>query len=435
MKNADFEWYLSKSREINGPHRCPFAAANRCPRYYESIYLLGEVGIATKVSPENKTKLDALWKDFEATIGEEAASISGGESNSTMAMSNFCPEVSYKIFGLFASGLFPFHGDTDRDMADSRLRRAGIKASDPRWHWAKFTPAHYSECSEYSILQARVTTEKRESATGGTVFNIENVQGAVGHLVNSQVKVVHVDEKNNPNAQACEYGVTVRAVFHQPSSIALEVVNIGREKIIINKMEATFRDGKIETKPPQLAKLDTGNIVLQPISLSQRGDIDYAERIETIFHELPIKLDFIDTLGTRYPVEALEKAITELKEYPLSPKRIADDLRLAVSPAFVGGNSPAISEWCNAFLGIVTPLKIEMMRAQIPSDWYGRFDTAIPILSRLTSSIPADFDPSKRQQIVSLVDQTARLTDTQAVGNKGEIIKVLERLEVLSNDT
>jgi hypothetical protein len=97
--------------------------------------------------------------------------------------------------------------------------------------------------------------------------------------------------------------------------------------------------------------------------------------------------------------------------------------------------NPAISEWRNAFLGIVTPLKIEMMRAQIPSDWYGRFDTAIPILSRLTSSIPAEFDPAKRQQIVSLVDQTARLTDTQTVGNQSEIIKVLERLEVLSNDT
>jgi DNA-directed RNA polymerase subunit RPC12/RpoP len=205
MKNADFEWYLSKSREINGPHRCPFAAANLCPRYYESLYLLGEVGIATKISPESKVKLDALWKDFEATIGEEAASISGGERNSTKAMSNFCPEVSYKIFGLFASGLFPCHDETDRSMAHSGLRRAGIKSDDPRWNWADFTPAHYSECSEYSILQARGTTGKRESAIGGMVFNIGNVQGAVGHLANSPVKVVQADGKNDLKAVSPEF--------------------------------------------------------------------------------------------------------------------------------------------------------------------------------------------------------------------------------------
>ena len=351
MKNADLEWYLSRSREINGHHRCPFAAANRCPRYYASLYLLGEVGIATKISNENKTKLDALWKDFESTIGEEAASISGGDSNSTKAMSNFCPEVSYKIFGLFASGLYPSHDETDRNMAHSRLRRAGIKSGDARWNWADFTPAHYSECSEYSILQVRGTggfkDEKKEGATGGMVFNIETVQGAVGQVANSPVTVVHGEGKNNLNTRNCEYGITARAVFHPPSSLAVEVVNIGREQIIINKMEATFQGGKTETKPPQLAKLDTGNIVLQPIRLHQRGDIEYAEGIETIFHELPTKLVFIDTLGTRYPVEELGKAITELNGHPLSAKRIADSLRHTVSPEFVGGNSEELAHECS----------------------------------------------------------------------------------------
>ena len=95
----------------------------------------------------------------------------------------------------------------------------------------------------------------------------------------------------------------------------------------------------------------------------------------------------------------------------------------------------ATSEWRDAFLGIVTPLKNEMMRAQIPSDWYGRFEISMPIMVRLTSSIPVEFDATKRQQIVSLVEQTARLNDRQAVGNQGEIIRVLERLEVLSRDT
>lgn len=148
-------------------------------------------------------------------------------------------------------------------------------------------------------------------------------------MANSPVTVI---QNENFKAQPCEYGITGRAVFHKPSSIAVEVVNIGREKIIINKMEATFQDGKIETNPPQLAKLDTGSIVLRPIQLQQRGDIDYAEGINTIFYELPIQLVLIDTLGTRYPVEDLEKAITELNDYPLSPKRLADGLRNTVLP-------------------------------------------------------------------------------------------------------
>ena len=95
----------------------------------------------------------------------------------------------------------------------------------------------------------------------------------------------------------------------------------------------------------------------------------------------------------------------------------------------------ATSEWCEAFLGIIIPLKEAMMRAQIPSDWYGRFEISMPIMSRLTSSIPAEFDAAKSEQIVSLVSQTARLTDKQAVGNQSEIIRVLERLEVLTHDT
>src|ERR1700677_3469697 len=101
MQKPDFQWYAGKSREMNGPVRCPFASASRCPRYYESLYLLGAAGISTKIPQETRIKLDRQWKDFEATIAEESASISGGGTKDTQAMSNFCPEVSYNIFDLF----------------------------------------------------------------------------------------------------------------------------------------------------------------------------------------------------------------------------------------------------------------------------------------------------------------------------------------------
>jgi hypothetical protein len=68
-------------------------------------------------------------------------------------MSNFCPEVSYNIFGLFASGLYPHHGEIDREMAHSRLAREKANRDDPRWDWASVTPRHYAECPEHSILQ------------------------------------------------------------------------------------------------------------------------------------------------------------------------------------------------------------------------------------------------------------------------------------------
>jgi hypothetical protein len=189
MQNPNWEWYAAKSRQMNGPSRCPFASANRCPRYYESLYLLGSVGIATKIPEEAKIKLDSQWKSFEATIGEEAASISGGEGNDTKAMSNFCPEVSFNIFGLFASGLHPHHGAIDLGMAHARLEREKVKRGDPRWDWANVTPRHYTECPEYSILQGNVMNDPahRENSSGKTVFNIGTVHGAVGNVSHSPV--------------------------------------------------------------------------------------------------------------------------------------------------------------------------------------------------------------------------------------------------------
>jgi predicted nucleotide-binding protein len=171
MQNPGFEWYAAKSREMNGPKRCPFASANLCPRYYESLYLLGDVGITTKISEETKVKLDSQWKKFEATIGEEAASISGGADNSMKAMSNFCPEVNYNIFGFFASGLYPHHGEIDRGIAYEQLAEENALAGDHRWNWASLTPRHYAECPEYSILQS-----ERNGNSGDQIMSIESSQ-------------------------------------------------------------------------------------------------------------------------------------------------------------------------------------------------------------------------------------------------------------------
>ena len=188
--NPNFEWYAAQSDKANVPKRCPFASASRCPRYYESLYLLGKEGITTEISEQEKDKLNQKWKGFESTIGEEAASIFGGKRK---CMSKFCPEVSYKIFGLFASGLYPHADEIDTGLAHERLGREGADLSHPGWQWSAVEPCHYTECPEYSILQHAASMQSNEkdkqSSTSHQTFNIGAVHGAVGNISNSQVTV------------------------------------------------------------------------------------------------------------------------------------------------------------------------------------------------------------------------------------------------------
>ncbi|MCZ6753102.1 MAG: HNH endonuclease signature motif containing protein [Acidobacteria bacterium] len=58
---------------------------------------------------------------------------------------HFCPEVSYDTFSYFASDMFEYLDERDRERA---YERDG-KQSDPRW--ASVTPRHYTKCREYSI--------------------------------------------------------------------------------------------------------------------------------------------------------------------------------------------------------------------------------------------------------------------------------------------
>jgi len=87
----DLSWYSEISDQKNVSLRCPYANVHRCPRYYSSLYLLG-----------NWNKSDLL-----PVITEHDTSIMGSDGNKS-GFSNFCPEVSFDIFGLFAVSLFPY---------------------------------------------------------------------------------------------------------------------------------------------------------------------------------------------------------------------------------------------------------------------------------------------------------------------------------------
>src|SRR6266478_1120232 len=43
------KWYTDISASKSLSPRCPFASVHRCPRYYQSVSLLGEAGVATAI--------------------------------------------------------------------------------------------------------------------------------------------------------------------------------------------------------------------------------------------------------------------------------------------------------------------------------------------------------------------------------------------------
>jgi hypothetical protein len=152
--NPDFAWYsaISESRKLQP--RCPFASVHRCPRYYQSLSLLGQSGF-TGIDPGLDAELLESWRksDLWPVTLEHTTSVSGWEGEGRARhYSKFCPEVAYDSFGFFASGLHDYPDEIDRDNAHRAVGREGADRSDWRWRWAALTPMHYAECPLYSAL-------------------------------------------------------------------------------------------------------------------------------------------------------------------------------------------------------------------------------------------------------------------------------------------
>ncbi|MCF8146254.1 MAG: hypothetical protein K9N21_20295 [Deltaproteobacteria bacterium] len=151
----DVDWYTGISEQKKVQPRCPYANVHRCYRYYASLYLLGEANITTKINEEEIKELDSFWakSDLLPALAEHDTGISGPDGRAT-GFSNFCPEVSYDIFGLFAVSLHEYADEIDIEAAHRQL---GEKAypNDWRWSWASVSPLHYLQCPAYSqILSA-----------------------------------------------------------------------------------------------------------------------------------------------------------------------------------------------------------------------------------------------------------------------------------------
>lgn len=177
----DLKWYAGVSAARNVAPRCPFASVHRCPRYYASVSMLGEWGIATRIDPKEDKRLFKRWKrsDLWPVVAEEDTGITGAPGKPSM-FSKFCPEVSFERFGWFASLLAYYADEIDMGVAHRNLARQGATGSDWRWGWAAATPMHYSECPLYSPLAN--TLEKADMRSAHTILQRYRQLGLWGKL-------------------------------------------------------------------------------------------------------------------------------------------------------------------------------------------------------------------------------------------------------------
>jgi hypothetical protein len=181
----DLEWYSNISKQENVPLKCPYANVHRCPRYYASLYLLGNADVTTKMNPEKIKELDELWNksDVLPVIAEHDTSIAKVDDKISM-FTKFCPEILFDIFGLFAVSLFRYADDIDQEAGYAQMKRDAYP-KDWRLTWSHVEPLHYLKCSVYSQLITRPVENKQDTLTGESIPEIIEIKpGFMGISLN-----------------------------------------------------------------------------------------------------------------------------------------------------------------------------------------------------------------------------------------------------------
>jgi len=155
----NLKWYhdAGAARGVHG--RCPFATIEACPRYYQSLSLLGQAG-STAIPESEDARLLAMWKrsDLWPRTMEQATSMFGGKPGNPGFYSQFCPEVSFDRFGHFAVQLGRYADEIDYESAHRRLTAERAQSDDPRWNWQAVTAQHFTDCPLFPVLKMRTAS-------------------------------------------------------------------------------------------------------------------------------------------------------------------------------------------------------------------------------------------------------------------------------------
>ena len=161
-RNKEIEWYIEISKQNKVQPRCIYASIERCPRYFQSMKLLGDYNIITSINEKTIKKLNKKWpkSEFWSTIDEQSASIMGKTGEASI-FSHFCPEIMYDVFGYFTSYLSYYCDELDMQNTHERLKAEKVNKDDYRWYYQSIYPMHYTECHLYSLLDNyRARTEE-----------------------------------------------------------------------------------------------------------------------------------------------------------------------------------------------------------------------------------------------------------------------------------
>jgi hypothetical protein len=163
LARPDLDWCSEISQRKSIPTRCPFASVDLCPRYFLTVDRLGVAQIATKLSREEDSRLEAKWKHHPLwpRTAEQSPAIVGSRGKAEI-FTHFCPEVAFDTFGLFADSLAEYTSELDRDLAHESLGRSRVGQYDWRWQWSNVNAMHYSDCPLYSPLRQHGTVDHEE---------------------------------------------------------------------------------------------------------------------------------------------------------------------------------------------------------------------------------------------------------------------------------
>ena len=206
----NLDWYLGVSNRLQLSPRCPYASVYRCPRFFQSLSLLGDAG-STRIDPYEDDRLKQSWEktDIWPVTAEQATSISG-PGDEIRHFARFCPEVSFDHFGLFATELHKYADEIDVGSAHQILLREQALSDDWRWSWSHIEPMHYTECALYSLLNLG----KGKDAPKPTFPNI----GLPDSITTHTVSVTEAD-----NLTANDVDDLIMHMYEHPEIKAFEV--------------------------------------------------------------------------------------------------------------------------------------------------------------------------------------------------------------------